>query len=102
MSLGGFLAPLLYPTVGLALFMVWGFARLWHERGQRKKALGARAFVIAVACAPMAWTLNLIRESLGWRVAVGHGLVFGCFCAFLLLCLWLRSQLDRREARGSS
>ena len=99
MSLESFLAPLLYPTVGLGLFIAWAFARAWDARGEKKKALAMRAFVVVAACSPMLWTLNLIRESLGWDAVWGHALAFGGCCAFLLLALRLRTELDGGKAR---
>lgn len=99
MNWGLALSGLLYPTVGLALFVAWGFAALWEERGKRTKAFIMRALVLTLACSPLTWSLWRVYRDLG-----GDGLRFGLVASTGFVLLYLaafrvRAKLDAYCAR---
>lgn len=103
MSVGLALSGILYPTVGLALFLAWSYASIWSRRGRKKTAVAVRVIVIAVACAPLSWALACVYRDLG-----GEALVLSCLAACVATCgylcaLRLRPLLDaycrRRRAK---
>lgn len=102
MSWGLALSGLLYPTVGMALFVAWGFASKWAERGQKGKALAMRAFVILIACWPLAWSLHLIYADHGWHALGGACVAAGFAVCLYLLAFRLRGYLYRRSVGGRS
>ncbi len=102
MSWGLAISGLLYPTVGAALFLAWGFAAKWEERGQKKKALAMRAFVILVACYPLVWSLRLIYLDLGWEALRTASILAGGAILLYLGAFRLRDFLHRHSVRRST
>lgn len=100
MSIGLAISGLLYPTVGLALFVAWGFASKWEQRGHPHRAFLMRTAVVLVACWPLVWSLNRIYVDLGT-----DGLWKACGFACAAICLYLlafrvRAYTQRRSIRG--
>ena len=102
MSWGLAISGLLYPTVGMALFVAWGFAAKWAERGHTTKALVTRAFVILIACYPLAWSLHLIYADLGWEALRTAGILAGGAILLYLGAFRLRDFLYRRSVCRST
>lgn len=102
MSWGLLISGLLYPTVGMALFVAWGFAAKWSERGQKKKALAMRAFVILVACYPLMWSLRLVYLDLGWEALRTASVLTGGAVLLYLGAFRLRDFLHRHSVRRSA
>ncbi len=68
--MNAFFGRLLYPTVGAALFVAWGFARKWEERGLHRRAKYTRAAVVVVAIYPLVWALREVYRSLGMEATL--------------------------------
>lgn len=97
MSTGLILSGLLYPTVGLALFTAWAYAKAHGRAGNRTTAFLLRSAVVVSACWPLAWSLHRVGADLG-REALGYA----CVAAGIAVCLYLlafrlRSYFQRRS-----
>ena len=94
------LPGLLYPTVGLALFVGWGYANLWEQRGHPHRATLTRFAVAITACAPLLWSFWRIYGDLGLGALPYSCYLTVCAVGLYLLAFRLRGYLDRSSARG--
>ena len=70
MSVGLALSGVLYPTVGLALYVAWRYADMCKRRGLHAPARVTKAAVVLVAVFPLLWALREIYRSLGLQATL--------------------------------
>lgn len=101
MSIGLALSGVLYPTVGLALYVAWRYAAKWDAQGFRVRALLVRAVVVLVATFPLFWSLSLIYGDFGAKHALiaAGGAAVSVACMLAALAVRKSSLPAERQVR---